>query len=121
MNQVYIINGKPRIGKDSFVKEVKKYLANVNYRVYNISAIEPILHLVEQIGFDVAKTVTNRKMFSLIKQAVDLRDYTFNVTQNTVQNILTKKVQTEIILSLSIVENQKKLINMFGLIAQKQS
>lgn len=91
MNQVYIINGKPRIGKDSFVKEVKKCLANVNYRVYNISAIEPILHLVEQIGFDVAKTVANRKMFSLIKQAVDLRDYTFNVTQNTVQNILTKK------------------------------
>lgn len=97
MNQVYVINGKPRIGKDSFVKEVKKYLANVNYRVYNISAIEPILHLVEQIGFDVAKTVANRKMFSLIKQAVDLRDYTFNVTRNIIQDIFTSSDGNDII------------------------
>lgn len=89
MNQVYIINGKPGIGKDSFVTEVKKSLAKINYRVHNISTIAPVFRLVEQIGCDITKTAANRKMFSLIKQAVDLRDYTFNVTRNIIRDIFT--------------------------------
>lgn len=88
MSQVYIINGRPGIGKDSFVAEVKKSLVEINYSVHNISTINPILRLVEQIGFDTTKTAANRKMFSLIKQAVDFRDYTFNETRNTIRNIL---------------------------------
>jgi|GEM_PF-2977265 hypothetical protein len=87
MNQFYVINGRPKIGKDTFVSIVKEHLTESNYLVHNISTMEPLLKFIDDLGLNKEKTLKNRKMFSLLKEAVDIQGYTFSRTKEKICEI----------------------------------
>lgn len=87
MNQFYVINGRPKIGKDTFVSIVKEHLTKSNYLVHNISTMEPLLKFIDVLGLNKEKTLKNRKMFSLLKEAVDMQGYTFAKTKEKICEI----------------------------------
>lgn len=65
---ICVINGKGGIGKDTLIDAVKK---NERNYVYNISAIEPIKEILEDVTKGSDKNLAQRKLLADIRKVVD--------------------------------------------------
>lgn len=64
MNRIIIINGKPKSGKDQFVKFYKKYS---NKKVNNISTVDNVKKIAKEMGWNGLKDLKSRKFLSDLK------------------------------------------------------
>lgn len=62
--QVFIINGRGGVGKDTICNCVAQY-----YRVRNISSITPIVEIARFAGWSGEKTLAARRLLSQLKEA----------------------------------------------------
>lgn len=68
---IYIINGSPSSGKDTFVNFVSEFTKTKNY-----SSIDCVKHIATLVGWDGQKTNRDRKFLSDLKQLlVNYNDY----------------------------------------------
>lgn len=63
MKKIYIVNGKPRSGKDTFAQYMSEFIPTLK-----VSAIDKIKEIAKQCGWDgVSKTERDRKFLSDLK------------------------------------------------------
>lgn len=80
VNSIYVINGKPRSGKDTVVEFIE---ANVPFRTINISTIDPVNDALRVLGWDGTKTDAYRDLASYLKMKSDLMfDTSFKYIQS---------------------------------------
>lgn len=61
--KIFVINGRPRSGKDTFVR----FCQNHMYWCFNISTVDFVKEIAAQCGWDGTKTPENRKFLSDLK------------------------------------------------------
>ena len=67
--KVIIINGTPRVGKDTFVNAISEYYdVDESVNVFNISSVDPIKQMLISFGWDGTKTDKVRNIIAGIKQ-----------------------------------------------------
>ena len=77
--KVFVINGYPRSGKDTFVTYCKNLLREKDIPAYDFSTITPIKLAARQFGWNGQKDSASRKMLADIKKALtEWNDYSFN-------------------------------------------
>jgi hypothetical protein len=78
--QVFIVNGKGRSGKDTFVQEVEKYVLKnyLPFEIYKMSTIDCIKKIARSFGWNGEKEPKDRKMLSDLKDLLtEWNDYSF--------------------------------------------
>lgn len=65
MNKLIIINGKPKSGKDQFVKFFKKHS---NKKVNNLSTVDEVKKIAKKMGWNGEKDYKSRKLLSDLKK-----------------------------------------------------
>lgn len=63
MKKIYIVNGKPRAGKDTFAELLSKHC-----RVFKYSSVDKVKKIAAQCGWDGGKTEKDRKFLSDLKK-----------------------------------------------------
>lgn len=81
---LFIINGIPRSGKDTFADLVKAINCS-GKEVVNISSVDDVKTAYKMLGWDGTKTPEDRKNLSLIKGIADAR---FNHTVKTIVDLV---------------------------------
>lgn len=72
MKKVVIVNGKPRVGKDTSVQFMRGILKEYGIRTEEFSAITPILVMLERAGIDISsKTPEDRALLAEMKAALE--------------------------------------------------
>lgn len=72
MTNVFIVNGKPRAGKDTLIRFMTDVLKDRGIYTASFSSIDPIKIMLKGAGFDLeAKTEADRKLLSIIGDAVE--------------------------------------------------
>ncbi len=121
-NLVFIVNGKPNSGKDTFTEKFFDYINinnNVNY--LHISTIDHIKDIAEYLfGWDGIKDVKGRKLLSDLKNAsIDYNDGPFKYCINKINEHNKKTESIKNIVNISIVHCRepkeiKKFVDHFG-------
>jgi len=76
--KIVIINGSATTGKDTFVEAIENKFKNV----YNISTIDPINHMLHEMGWDGTKDEQYRQLASDLKDFGSKYDFSFNYVVN---------------------------------------
>lgn len=87
---LYIVNGFPCAGKDTFVHYCTR---NLNYNlkyVFSLSTVAPIKSMLYQYGWDGEKTPKIRKIISEIKKSISEEKYIEIYINNFINNIRSK-------------------------------
>lgn len=72
MTRVFIVNGKPRAGKDGLIGFMQEHLRAAGVPTVAFSSIDPVRDLLSGAGFDVsAKTEADRKLLADVGSAVE--------------------------------------------------
>lgn len=72
MTTIYIVNGKPRVGKDTFIKFMMQSLALHGKASQEFSSIQPIKDMLANAGIYMQnKTSTDRHLLSVVGDAVE--------------------------------------------------
>jgi len=66
MNNCFVINGRGGTGKDTFIEYVEDYFWD--YKITNVSSIDPIKEIARNNGWDGVKNKKSRKMLSDLKK-----------------------------------------------------
>lgn len=83
--KVFVINGYPRSGKDTFITYCKNLLSEKDIPAYDFSTITPIKLAARQFGWNGQKDPASRKMLADIKKVLtEWNDYSFNYTINSI-------------------------------------
>lgn len=83
--KVFVINGYPRSGKDTFVTYCKNLLKEKNIPAYDFSTITPIKLAARQFGWSGQKDPASRKMLADIKKALtEWNNYSFNYIKKSI-------------------------------------
>lgn len=84
MKKIFVINGKPKSGKDTFVKMVSKYAATENF-----SSIEKIKEMALKIGWDGKKDEAGRWFLSELKSILSrYNDLPYKETEKQINTFL---------------------------------
>lgn len=67
MKKTFIINGKPRSGKDTFVDICKQLAEERNLTIHNISSVDKVKQAAGILGWDGQKDDKGRKFLSDLK------------------------------------------------------
>ena len=82
--QVFIINGRGGVGKDTICA-----ITSDLYKVRNISSITPIVQIARFAGWNGEKTLAARKMLSQLKQVfTEFNDLSFTYCMNQYEEFL---------------------------------
>lgn len=85
MNTIFIINGYPASGKDTFVEMVREELLPRGIPVHNISSIRPVWNMLKSAGIDMdRKGPAERKLAAEVKSA--LENYDWCVTKRVMED-----------------------------------
>lgn len=88
-NLVIIINGKPRVGKDTFAHIVFKLLSNE--WVVNLSTVDPVRKIMDIFRIDVTKkTPEIRRAMSDCKEFLETFDVTTDYVVNMIESVVNK-------------------------------
>ena len=72
MSIVYIINGRPRVGKDQLTDYMREAYLNLNWHCGFLSSIDPVRDVLNRMGIDtVEKTAADRKLLATVGAAVE--------------------------------------------------
>lgn len=83
--KVFVINGYPRSGKDTFVTYCKNLLKGKNIPAYDFSTITPIKLAARQFGWSGQKDPASRKMLADIRKALtEWNNYSFNYIKKSI-------------------------------------
>ncbi len=105
MKTVYIINGRPRAGKDTFVSLFGKNIATENY-----SSVDPVKEIAKQVGWDGRKTEADRKFLSDLKKLLtEYNDFPFEKTKEEIGRFIEGPAQALFIHIREPEEIQKTL------------
>lgn len=73
---VFIINGRPRAGKDTLAAFMAEALTEHLYSTIHYSSIDPVRNVLSELGIDVsAKTVDDRILLSTVGSAVEAHSH----------------------------------------------
>ena len=93
--KIIIINGQGGSGKDTFVKFCKKHSTRP---IFNISMIDGVKKIAEQIGWTGGKDLKDRKFLSDLKDLLnDYNDFPFNDTLHTLRVLYNASANKEFI------------------------
>ena len=87
MNKIYIINGYPCAGKDTFVHYCTRNLNFNLKRVFSISTVTPIKSMLYQYGWDGEKTPEIRKIISEMKSIISQKGLVDNYVTNFINSM----------------------------------
>lgn len=84
MKKIFVINGRPRSGKDTFINFVSKYAKTKNF-----SSIDKIKELAFKIGWDGKKDYKGRWLLSELKRILShYNDIPFKVSCEEIEKFL---------------------------------
>lgn len=76
MKKIFIVNGKPRSGKDTFARELNSIFKSKRLKcIKKISIIDQVKNIARECGWDDGKTDKDRKFLSDLKDLMD--EYNF--------------------------------------------
>lgn len=82
--KLYVCNGHPQVGKTYFMDYCKKY---IGLTCLCFSTIDPMKHLLEEVGWDGEKTQKARKALSEMKKILtEFNDYPFQISLKTAKD-----------------------------------
>lgn len=116
---IIVINGKPRAGKDTFVKFFARSLKWNKYYYRNLSSIDPVKEAMKSLGWKGEKTEVWRAMLSAVKSLwVDKVNGPFNYIVDLVKEIkdsMKKENKTGFIfIHIREPEEIKKIEDYYG-------
>lgn len=101
--QVFIINGKGGVGKDTFVKMVNGYIGSVNY-----SSVDYIKYIASKMGWNGEKDAKSRKFLSDLKQlSTEYNDMPYRDILEYISFFFNSMYSDEVLLFLHIREPQE--------------
>ncbi len=106
--ETIILNGKPRVGKDTFITLSQNHLIQLGYSTEEYSLIDPIRNFAEHID----KSDNYRKALHLMKKALD------ECEEYSLQNLLVKKI-TAAADRVKYVTSKKKLFIFINIREEK--
>lgn len=81
MKRIFIINGKARAGKDTFINMCSYYTGVINY-----SSVQPVKDIAASIGWDGRKTDKDRKFLADLKKLLtEYNDLPFEKTKEKIK------------------------------------
>ena len=115
--KIIVINGKGGAGKDTFV-QCCNLMAAKKQKVYNLSMIDAVKDIAEEIGWEGGKTDKDRKFLSDLKDLVqNYNDYPFIVIQQELERIIKheSKYDHEVIIFIHArqPEDIDRLVNKY--------
>ena len=89
MKVIVIINGRPRAGKDAFVRAVRAAAEMREWTVINWSSIDPVKRAAAKIGWDGVKDARGRKLLSGLKALLgEYCDFSYEKTREAMKSFL---------------------------------
>lgn len=87
IEKVFIVNGYPQAGKDTFVDICINYLCEYSIEANKVSTIHPAIRAAEILGWDGSKTPNNRAALSVLKKiSISFWDGPFNFIKKIIES-----------------------------------
>ncbi len=91
---VFVVNGKPRAGKDTFAQILGKYL-----EVYKYSSVTKVKEIAKLCGWDGAKEERDRKFLHDLKMiTTEYCDMSHNDVLNEIQKFYNGEIEADVFL-----------------------
>lgn len=110
MSKIFIINGAPLSGKDSFVDAIES--VQPKGTVFRISIIDSIKKVAMQLGWDGAKTPEGRKFLADLKTLID--NYNGYAMEQVRKFLITVPVDAVVFVCCREVNDIKCISSEFG-------
>lgn len=107
---IFIVNGKPRCGKDTFASILNTFVPTMKY-----SSIDKVKDIATACGWDGTKTETARKFLSDLKQlTTDFNDMSFNAVKEKVDKFQRYSIYRILLIDIREPEEIKRAQKEFG-------
>ena len=105
---VFIVNGKPRAGKDTFAEILNRYM-----KVYKYSSVTKVKEIATLCGWDGKKEERDRKFLHELKMLTsEYSDLAYNDVLNEIEKYRRGEIEADVLLvDIREPEEIKKLIN----------
>lgn len=108
--QIYIVNGKPRAGKDTFAKFLGEIIS-----VKKISIVDPVKNIAKNIGWDGTKTEKDRKFLSDLKMLLgDYNDYNFKYVSDEIKKFYDNDNEMVMLIDAREHKDIDRICHIFG-------
>lgn len=110
MKKIFIVNGKPRAGKDTFAELLSKHC-----RVFKYSSVDKVKKIAAQCGWDGGKTDKDRKFLSELKRiTTEFNDMAYDDLAEKVAYFLKTDFFDVMLIDIREPEEIERAIEGFG-------
>lgn len=110
MKKIYIVNGKPRAGKDTFAELLRKYC-----RVFKYSSVDKVKQIAAECGWDGSKMDKDRRFLSELKRiTTEYNDMSYDDVAEKVAYFLKTDFFDVMIIDIREPEEIERAIEGFG-------
>ena len=110
MKKIYIVNGKPRAGKDTFAELLSKHC-----RVFKYSSVDKVKQIAAKCGWDGGKTDKDRKFLADLKRVTtEFNDMSYNDVAEKVAYFLKTDFFDVMLIDIREPEEIERAIEGYG-------
>lgn len=110
MKKIYIVNGKPRAGKDTFAELLSRHC-----RVFKYSSVDKVKKIAAKCGWDGGKTEKDRKFLSELKRiTTEFNDMAYDDLAEKVAYFLKTDFFDVMLIDIREPEEIERAIEGFG-------
>lgn len=110
MKKIYIVNGKPRAGKDTFAELLSKHC-----RVFKYSSVDKVKQIAAKCGWDGGKTDKDRKFLADLKRVTtDFNDMSYDDVAEKVAYFLKTDFFDVMLIDIREPEEIERAIEGYG-------
>jgi dephospho-CoA kinase len=110
MKKIYIVNGKPRAGKDTFAELLGKHC-----RVFKYSSVDKVKQIAAKCGWDGGKTDKDRRFLSQLKKiTTEFNDMAYDDVAEKVAYFLKTDFFDVMLIDIREPEEIDRAIEGFG-------
>ena len=110
MKKIYIVNGKPRAGKDTFAE-----LLGEHCRVFKYSSVDKVKQIAAKCGWDGGKTDKDRKFLADLKRVTtEFNDMSYNDVAEKVAYFLKTDFFDVMLIDIREPEEIERAIEGYG-------
>lgn len=110
MKKIFIVNGKPRAGKDTFAELLSKHC-----RVFKYSSVDKVKQIAAKCGWDGGKTDADRRFLSQLKKiTTEYNDMAYDDVAEKVAYFLKTDFFDVMLIDIREPEEIERAIEGFG-------